>query len=466
MNIKTRFAPSPTGLMHLGNARTALFNAFLAVHDHGEFLLRIEDTDKKRSKNKFFYNLMTDLCWLGIHWNEGPEVGGEHAPYMQSERKIIYQYYYQELKRQQKIYPCFCSEKSLKLARKGQVLTGQPTRYAGTCTNLTKEQIRTKIDEGSKYALRFRVPKTQSIKFTDLIRNEQKFYSQDIGDFIIRRRDGAPAFFFSNAVDDALMGITHVLRGDDHLSNTPRQMMIMEALHLPFPIYGHISMIVDGINNSPLSKRYGSNSVREMRELGYLSGAITNYLARLGHHFDDNSYQSIKELATAFSIDKLGHSPTIFDINQLDFWQKKALSTVNDDKLWQWMGEQVHQLVPPHKQQLFVKTVRPNILFPNEALTWAKILFAVHLKLSDDAKATTKCAGTKFYQHTLTALDNHSDDYQALIVELRQLSGANGKSLFMPLRIALTGQYNGPKLDDILILLGQNCARNRFTSCL
>ena len=455
MNTKTRFAPSPTGLIHLGNARTALFNALLAVRNHGKFLLRIEDTDKERSKNKILYNLITDLRWLGINWHEGPEIGGKHAPYMQSKRKKIYQSYYHELEGQGKIYPCFCSEKSLGLVRKSQVSAGQPPRYAGACTNLTEEQVKVKINEGKKYALRFRVPKTQIIRFTDLIRNEQKFASRDIGDFIISRRDGSPAFFFSNAIDDALMGITHVLRGDDHLSNTPRQMMIMEALNLPFPIYGHISMVVDRINNLPLSKRCGSNSVKEMREL-----------ARLGHHIDDNRYQSVEELATTFNIDKLGHSPTSFDIDQLNFWQKKALSTVSDDELWQWMGEQVHQLVPTNKQQLFVKTIRHNILFPNEALAWAKILFAVHLKLSDNAKATARCAGDKFYQHTLTALDNHGNDYQALVEELRQLSGVKGKSLFIPLRIALTGQYSGPKLDKILILLGQSCARSRFKSCL
>ncbi|NQY51183.1 MAG: glutamate--tRNA ligase [Piscirickettsiaceae bacterium] len=466
MNTKTRFAPSPTGLIHLGNARTALFNALLAIRDHGEFVLRIEDTDRKRSKNKFLYNIITDLRWLGINWHEGPEVGGKHAPYIQSKRKRIYQSYYHELEKQGKIYPCFCSEKSLRLVRKGQVLSGQPPRYTGTCTNLTEKQVKAKIDKENKYALRFRVPKTQIIRFNDLIRREQKFASRDIGDFIISRRDGSPAFLFSNAVDDALMGITYVLRGDDHLSNTPRQIMIMEALHLPCPIYGHISMVVDGINNSPLSKRYGSNSVNKMRELGYLAGAVTNYLARLGHHFDNNRYQSVEELATAFDIDRLGHSPTSFDIDQLDFWQKKALSTLSDNKLWQWMGEQVHQLVPPHKQQLFVKTIRPNILFPNEALVWAKILFAVHLNLNDNAKATARCAGARFYQHTLTALDNHNDDYQALIAELRQLSGAKGKSMFIPLRVALTGQYSGPELDKILILLGQNCARSRFKSCL
>ncbi len=424
MNTKTRFAPSPTGLIHLGNARTALFNALLAIRDNCKFLLRIEDTDREHSRTKFFHSLMEDLRWLGLDWHEGPVVGGEHGPYLQSEREAIYQSYYDELKKQGRTYPCFCSAESLRVVRKDQISSGQTPRYNGMCTNLTNEEVNSKIASGKQPALRFRVPRGQLIKFVDLIRNEQKFYSQNIGDFIIRRQDSSPSFLFSNVVDDALMGVTYVLRGDDHLSNTPRQMMIMEALGFSFPTYGHISMVV-GSDYLPLSKRHSSDSVKEMRESGYFAGAVVNYLARLGHCSDNYSYQSIRGLANDFNIEKLGRAPVRFDIASLHYWQQAALNTVSDNYLWEWMGERIHHLVPVKKRQLFVETVRSNILFPNDAFNWSKILFIAKLDLNNDAVTVVKNAGTGFYQHALTALVNSGMDYPVFVTKLKKLSKVN-----------------------------------------
>lgn len=465
MNTKTRFAPSPTGYIHLGNTRTALFNALLAVRDKGTFLLRVEDTDKQRSKTEFYQGLLEDLRWLGLDWQEGPEQGGEHAPYLQSERETLYKDYYDELAEQGRTYPCFCSEASLKLVRKSQISAGQPPRYTGTCANLSQQEIDDKLAAGEKPALRFRVPEDETIEFTDLVRGEQKFISRDIGDFIIRRQDGTPAFFFSNAVDDALMQVSHVLRGDDHLSNTPRQMMIMEALALRFPQYGHISMVV-GPDNAPLSKRHGSMSVKEMRELGYFPGAVINYLSRLGHSSDDNSYQDLAGLAAKFNLERLGRAPARYDVEQLHYWQQQALDACSDDVLWQWMGEAVHTLVPDENSMSFIETIRPNILFPTDALQWAQILFGSVIEYDESAQSIFKEAGADFFNHALTALSDSGLDYKAFTNQLKTLSGAKGKGLFMPLRLALTGQKGGPELAKVLTLLGEENSKQRLQACL
>ncbi|MFI4922010.1 MAG: glutamate--tRNA ligase, partial [Gammaproteobacteria bacterium] len=264
MATRTRFAPSPTGHLHVGNARTALFCALLAARDSGAFILRIEDTDAARSHGDFETALREDLNWLGLHWQEGPDMGGPKGPYRQSERGESYAEHMQKLADRGLVYPCFCSAKELEMARKVQLAAGQPPRYAGTCAKLITAEIEARLAKGLKPALRFRVPETGETVFQDLVRGRQVFAHRDIGDFIIRRADGSPAFFFSNALDDALMGVTHVLRGEDHLANTPRQLLLLQALGLPAPSYAHLSLIV-GQGGAPLSKREGGGSLKELR---------------------------------------------------------------------------------------------------------------------------------------------------------------------------------------------------------
>lgn len=298
--MKSRFCPSPTGHLHLGNTRTALFNALLAKNQSGHFLLRIEDTDESRSFDHYTQALLDDLHWLGLDWQEGPEVDGPHAPYWQSKRQSIYAEYYEKLIQRQLAYLCFCTDSELAIERKVQLASGQPPRYAGHCRNLTAAEIETKLEKGCLPTLRFCVPKNQTIEFNDLVRGIQRFNTDDIGDFIIRRADKTASFIFCNAIDDALMGVTHALRGDDHLTNTPRQLLVLQALDLPAPNYGHIALIV-GHDGSPLSKRHGSQSLLELREEGFLPEAITNYLARLGHNYKQTHYLSLAELSAHFS---------------------------------------------------------------------------------------------------------------------------------------------------------------------
>ena len=459
--VKTRFAPSPTGLMHLGNARTALFSALYAYHHGGIFLLRIEDTDRERSRPHLALQLMEDLKWLGLSWQEGPHTSGQHGPYYQSERSDIYNHYYKQL--QPHVYPCFCSPQDLAISRKIQLSMGQAPRYAGTCAHLTAQEVQVKLEKGLKPTLRFRVPKGQTIQFIDLVKGPQRFLSDDLGDFIIRRAEGSPAFFFCNALDDALMGVTHVLRGEDHLTNTPRQILILQALQLPIPHYGHISLIL-GHDGSPLSKRNGSQSIWELKNHGWLAEGVINYLARLGHSYTQDHFLSLEELAKEFSTERLVRSPARFDDQQLHHWQQMAISHLGEDQLWEWMN--VQALVPPHLKPSFITAVRPNITYPQDAWHWAKILFEEPLTLQPDASKMIQEAGPAFFQHALTALEESQADYQKLVHQLKKLTGTKGKALFMPIRSAWTGETHGPEMVHLLPLLGLEKARQRLQACL
>lgn len=461
LTSKTRFAPSPTGFIHLGNVRTALFSALVAARDQGVFLLRVEDTDLARSTAEYTDALKEDLDWLGMRWQEGPDVGGDAGPYHQSQRGEVYERYYQALEQGGHAYPCFCSEAQLAIARKSQISAGRPPRYAGTCAKLTPQQVQAKLTEGLKPTLRFRVPDGRAVKFVDQVRGEQSFASDDIGDFIVRRGDGTPAFFFCNAIDDALMGVTQVLRGEDHLSNTPRQILILEALGLRVPQYGHISMIV-GADGAPLSKRTGSQSVRELRANGYFPQAVVNYLARLGHSFESNALMSYAELAAAFDVARLGRAPARHDDAQLQHWQRETVQRASVVELWTWGGAEVHRLVPSELLSEFIDAVRPNVTFPQDLQHWARVIFGEHLHLSDDARTVIHHAGNEFFSQALQALEQHPRDFKALAEQVKQVTGAKGKHLFHPLRVALTGETHGPEMARILELLPQEQARSRL----
>src|SRR5579863_2334513 len=307
----TRFAPSPTGELHLGNARTALFNFLLARAQGGRFVLRIEDTDLERPQERHVAGLCAELEWLGLHWNEGP--------YRQSERGALYARYFGQLEQAGRVYPCFCTPLELDVARRSQLAAGRPPRYAGTCRELTAAQIERRRAEGRGASLRFRVPAGERLEFDDLVHGRQSFLSDDIGDFIVRREDGSPAFFFSNALDDALMQVTHVLRGEDHLSNTPRQRLLLEALALPVPQYGHVSLLI-GADGAPLSKRHGATSVRALREAGYAADAVCNHLFRLGHSSSNNATLNLEQMAQHFELKHLQRAPAHFDDAHLNHW--------------------------------------------------------------------------------------------------------------------------------------------------
>jgi len=303
------------------------------------------------------------------------------------------------------------------------------------------------------------------VEFTDRVRGLQRFASDDIGDFVIRRADGTPQFFFANAVDDALMGITHVLRGEDHLANTPRQLLLLEALELPAPEYGHLALII-GADGGPLSKREGDLSLRELRAAGYLPEALLNYLARLGHVYDRDEWLEPAELAAGFALEHLGRASARYDAAQLLHWQSEAVRRMDPDRLWLWMGTTVPQYVAPDSRDDFIATVRPNIRFPADAAFWAERLFNADLTLSAESRAVIVAAGSAFFTHALAAYAQHGAAYPRLVEDLKRRTGLKGKHLFMPLRAALTGETHGPELARVLDLMAPERVRRRLQACI
>lgn len=458
-NMKTRFCPSPTGPMHLGNLRTALFNVLLAKsplaeNQAGCFLLRIEDTDNARSEMEFTLKIFHDLRWLGLIWQEGPEHPGKHGPYFQSQRPEIYAQYYQILRQNGLAYYCFCTDTELAIARKNQLNAGRPPRYSGTCRHLSDEQIAAKKAKGYKPALRFKIPDRQTVSFVDFIQGPRTFETEDIGDFIIEKADGSASFMFCNAVDDALMGVTHVMRGEDHLTNTPRQLLILKALKLPQPEYGHMPLIL-GFDGKPLSKRNGSQSVEALREQGYFPLAIINYLARLGHHFENEHLLSLEDLGKHFSLAHVGRAPARYDGAQLKHWQKETVLKLNESQVWEWIKNSVSNWVSEDKALLFTKTIMQNVVLPTDAQFWAMQLLTNDVDWAEAALQSIHDAGVDFLNALENAIATHGEDYQAVQTSVMQTTNKKGKQLFMPLRSTITGMTNGPELAKIFSLMGK-----------
>jgi nondiscriminating glutamyl-tRNA synthetase len=464
-SFKSRFAPSPTGLLHLGNVRTALFNYLAARHAQGVFLLRIEDTDAIRGHEKYAVALEQDLRWLGMEWQEGPGRAGAHAPYLQSQRGEIYARYFKQLEIGGSAYPCFCSEHELEIARKTAISAGRPPRYSGRCFRLKPEEIAARHAEGLPATLRFHVADGNTVEFDDRVRGRQTFSTSDIGDFVIRRSDGTPAFFFCNAIDDALMGITLVLRGEDHLTNTPRQILLLNALGLPVPEYAHIALVV-GSDGAPLSKRSGSRSVHELREQGFLPLAVNNYLARLGHTYESNAFLDMAGLEAAFNTARLHKAPARFDEAQLLHWQREAVRATDLATLWAWISETISIQVPNEDRTEFVEAVRGNVVFPSDALHWAQAIYAESLDLNHAAQDVVRSVDEDFFDIARRALDKHGTDFKALSLMVKQAIGLSGKALFQPLRAALTGELDGPEMAKLLPLIGKERAHRRIEKIL
>ena len=443
--------------MHLGNARTALFNWLLARRDGGRFLLRIEDTDAERSSEAYARQIEADLLWLGLAWD------GEIV--RQSERASVYDEAFATLERARRVYPCYCTPLEINISRKSQLAAGKPPRYAGTCRHLTPEQRAAREAEGRQPTLRFRVPDDGRVEFLDLVHGEQAYQCADIGDFIIRRADGTASFFFSNIVDDALMGVTTVLRGEDHLSNTPRQLLIAMALGLKAPDYGHISLIT-AMDGSPLSKRAGAKSLVELREEGYLPIALVNQLFRLGHSSDLAGLQPLTDLAAHFNTAHLVRSPARLDPQQLSVWQKDAVHALSPEDALAWMRPHLPSGLDDATATAFVAAVQANVVLPQDVADWVEVVFGEGAAPSAAATSTAAPSAAvltpDFAAAAIQALQTHGADWSQLTRAVKEATGAKGPALFKPLRAALTGRDHGPELGPILALMGRERAIARL----
>jgi glutamyl-tRNA synthetase len=457
----TRFAPSPSGNLHLGNARTALFSFLLAHRVGGRFILRIEDTDATRSSEEFCRNQQEDLAWLGLNWDAGPGREDGRGPYRQSQRVASYELHFDTLERARRVYECFCTPLELEVARKSQIAAGKPPRYAGTCRQLSGAQRDARRAAGLSATLRFRVPLGERVEFLDFVHGAQSFQSDDIGDFIVRRADGSAAFFFSNAVDDAAMGVTHVLRGEDHLANSPRQILILQALQLPVPAYGHVALLF-GADGTPLSKRHGAMSVREYREQGFTAAALCNLLFRLGHSSPDNTLLDLAAMARAFEPAHLGRAPAHFDAAQLRAWQKESIKLMTAKQIEAWLGAQLPAGLPTAARTAFIEAVRPNIVLPEDVAQWCQIVFGELPVLGALEQAVIDEAGPDFFAAAAAAAGADPRDFRAIAAATGTATGRKGKALFQPLRVALTGLTHGPELAPLLRAMPEGSAQARL----
>ena len=467
---RVRFAPSPTGELHVGNARTALFNWLYARSSGGTFVLRIEDTDRERTFPEFERGIIEDLKWLGIDWDEGPEKGGGFGPYNQFERLPIYKSFLDKLISDGRVYKCFCTEEELTLERQSLLSRGLMPRYMGKCRGYTEEQCRELEISGLKPSYRFRVGEGL-IEFDDVIRGTMKFNCEAIGDFIIVRSNGIPAYNFAVVIDDHLMEISHVIRGEDHLSNTAVQIMVYRALGFEPPRFAHHSLIL-GKDRSKLSKRQGSVSVKDFRAKGILPEAMINYLALLGSSFAEaKEILSKDEMVSGFSLDRAGKSGAIFDEGKLEWVNEHYIRLYPPDALLDLArpfleadGYGTESIDRPWLVAALA-SVQGDMKKLSDAGKVIEIFFDERFEISDEARRVLESGKAR---DVLTALrlgimldDGGEGMYSRISRSVRERTGLKGKDLFMPVRAAITGRTKGPELDKIFSILGRDSLLKR-----
>ncbi|WP_456465695.1 glutamate--tRNA ligase [Desulfurobacterium sp.] len=473
MSVRVRFAPSPTGFMHVGNARTALFNYLFAKHNNGTFILRIEDTDTERHNEEAVKVIYEALKWMGLDWDEGPEKGGNYGPYRQSERKEIYKKYIELLKEKDLVYECFCTKEELDAMRQEQLSKGLPPRYTGKCRHLTEKEKEKLRAEGRKPVLRFKVPTGKTVTWKDLVKGTISISSEQLGgDFVIVRSNGMPVYNFVVVIDDALMKISHVIRGEDHISNTPKQILLYEALGFEAPEFAHLPMIL-GEDRSKLSKRHGSTSVAEFKEKGYLPEAFTNFLALLGWYpKDGKEILSMEELIERFDIKDVNSSPAIFNFEKLNWMNKEYIKSYDIKKLTKliipYLEEAGYEVEKFDFDWLtkVVEATRDYFTLLSDAPTYMETFLKDEFEIEKEAlnfMNEERLNVVKHFVEKVYQLDElNAETFKKAVKETGKELKAKGKNLFMPIRIALTGKMKGVELDILVSLLGKERVLKRL----
>ncbi|MDY6820459.1 MAG: glutamate--tRNA ligase [Deferribacterota bacterium] len=460
MTIRVRFAPSPTGHLHIGNARTAVFNYLFARSHKGAFILRIEDTDLERSTIESENMIYDDLRWLNLSWDEGPIKDGSFGPYRQSERLDLYRKYIKYLIDHKKAYLCFCSKVELENEKEDAIKKGIPYIYSGRCRNLTDGEVEERLKANIPYSVRIKCDQ-ENILVNDIIHGEINFNTNAFGDFIIVRPNGMPIYNFVVVVDDALMKISHVIRGDDHLSNTPKQILIYKSLGFSPPQFAHIPMIL-GKNGSKLSKREGSMSVASFREVGYLPEAVFNYLALLGYSPPNGKeYISQEELINFFDIKDVSKSAAIFDFDKLKWLNGLYIRDLDIEKLTNMVvpyllkGSLIDETIvekEPLRLRNIVESVRDNLTTLSDITKYAKIYFIFDKILDEALDFIVKENTLNLLEEVLNILGGFKkryldeEDFQYLVNSLKKKTKLKGRKLFMSLRVAISGKMDGPEL--------------------
>ncbi|MEC1155820.1 glutamate--tRNA ligase [Cytobacillus horneckiae] len=481
-DIRVRYAPSPTGHLHIGNARTALFNYLYARNQGGKFIIRIEDTDKKRNIEGGEQSQLKYLQWLGIDWDESVDKDGGYGPYRQSERNEIYEKHYNELLEAGKAYKCYCTEEELEAEREAQMAKGETPIYSGKCRHLSQAERAQFEAEGRKPSIRFLVPQGKVYTFDDMVKGEVSFESDGIGDHVIVKKDGTPTYNFAVAVDDYLMKISHVLRGDDHISNTPKQLMIYEALGWEPPRFGHMTLIVNE-SRKKLSKRDESiiQFIEQYEELGYLPEALFNFIALLGWSpSGEEEIFSKDEFIEIFDASRLSKSPALFDKQKLAYMNNQYMKKLDVDKLVEITlphlikAGKVEENLSEEKMAWVKKLValfQEKMSFGAEIVELTDMFFTEELMIEDEAK---EVLAEEEVPEVLSAFLNEIDQLEsfeadaikASMKSVQKATGHKGKKLFMPIRSATTGQTHGPDLPQAIELLGKDKIKDRLASIL
>ncbi|WP_017754886.1 glutamate--tRNA ligase [Calidifontibacillus oryziterrae] len=480
--IRVRYAPSPTGHLHIGNARTALFNYLFARNQNGKFIIRIEDTDVKRNVEGGEQSQLKYLNWLGIDWDESIDKVGEYGPYRQTERLDIYNKHTEELLERGLAYKCYCTEEELEQEREEQMNRGETPVYSRRCCGLSLEDQKALDEEGRLASIRFKVPADKVYTFNDIVKDEVSFESNGIGDFVIVKKDGIPTYNYAVAIDDHLMEISHVLRGDDHISNTPKQLMIYEAFGWEPPVFGHMTLICNE-NRKKLSKRDETiiQFIEQYEQLGYLPEALFNFIALLG--WSPGGEQEIfekEDFIKLFDPSRLSKAPAVFDQNKLAWMNNQYMKAIDLDRLV--------NISLPH----LIKAGRLPSDLTGEEREWAKQLIALHqekmsygaeiveltemffkesIEFDEEAKEVLRGEQVsevlKSFKEELEQLQTFSaEEIKAAMKSVQKNTGQKGKNLFMPIRVATTGQVHGPDLPQAISLLGKDRILSRLDSLL
>lgn len=463
--VRVRFAPSPTGLLHIGNARTALFNYLFSKHHGGTFILRIEDTDLERSTEESLHHIIEDLQWMGLHWDEGPDREGPDGPYRQSQRVALYRDYADRLLREGKVYKCFCPPERLEALRKQQLSKGKMPRYDGKCRSLTPEETSRMESAGLRPVLRFRV-EGSPIVFEDLVHGRMSFAPEGIGDFIIFRSDETVAYNFACVIDDHFMHITHVIRGEDHLSNTPRQILVYRTLGWEPPSFAHHPLIL-GTDRSPLSKRHGATAVSQYREEGFLPEALLNYLVLLGWTSPSGEeVMPLESMAKEFSLENLSRNAPIHSRKKLEWLNSHYIRSRESGELLEMLtplfrktGLRIEGIDQRYLKQV-ASVMKENLVVLSQAEEYLGIFFDEKFAFEEGAKALLSDAR---HRDTLRSIipvletfgEITPEAWHSLYAQLEEKTGKKGKDLLAPFRAGVTGKTRGPELAKTLPLIGK-----------
>lgn len=465
--IRVRFAPSPTGYLHVGGLRTALYNFLFARKNNGKFILRIEDTDRNRYVEGAVENLIAALRWAGLDYDEGPDIGGDYGPYMQSQRLEIYKQYANELINSGNAYYCFCSQERLQNLRQEQEKQKLPQiKYDKHCLNLSKEEIDKNLDKGLPFVIRLNVKPNQKIVFQDIVRGEVVFDSDNIDDQILIKSDGYPTYHLANVVDDHLMKISHVIRGEEWLSSTPKHVILYDAFGWKRPEFAHLPLLLNP-DKSKLSKRQGDVAVEDYRDKGYLKEALINFVALLGWNAgDDREFYYLNDLIEAFSLERVNKSGAVFDIVKLNSLNAEHLRKKSNEQLLQMLkielakSEFASLSLSDEKLLLIIEAMKERVSFVYEFITNCRYFYVAPTEYEQKSieknwKLETPDHLKKFVQEISTIENPTKEDYEKVLNKVAEELNLGKGKIIHPLRLAVSGQSTGPGMFDLLYVLGK-----------